>query len=78
MNDPGLDPSIAVAASQADRNEQSDPSNGEADESETYLHWAAEDRELAQFLQPARWWIASTEIPLLAVGEPSKMSCLLC
>ncbi|KKA22952.1 Potassium channel [Rasamsonia emersonii CBS 393.64] len=66
MNDPGLDPSIADAASEADRNESSDPSNPEADESETYLHWAAEDRELAQFLQPARWWIASTEIPLLA------------
>ncbi|KAL1968149.1 hypothetical protein VTN77DRAFT_2280 [Rasamsonia byssochlamydoides] len=68
MNDPRLDPPISDAASQASRNASREFTQPEpdADGPGTYLHWAAEDRELAQYLQPARWWIASTEIPLLA------------
>jgi potassium channel subfamily K, other eukaryote len=70
MNDPGLDDAIADGANDIDKNQKPKP-GGDGDlnetEEETYLRWAAENRELDTFLQPTRWWFASTEIPLIAV-----------
>lgn len=70
MNDPGLDDAIADSANDMDGGQRPE-SGGDGElnetETETYLTWAAEDRELDNFLQPTKWWFASTEIPLIAV-----------
>lgn len=72
MNDAGLDPAIQDAAKEAD-GDGNENSRTQIDDS-TYLHWASKDRDLAQFLQPARWWFASTEIPLTAVSGICDLS----
>src|SRR4051794_35200132 len=61
MNDPGLDPAIAETANEVEHRTQ----DGHK-EDDRYVHWTSADRELTQFLQPTRWWYASTEIPLIA------------
>lgn len=70
MNTPGLGDTVINEAKDINGNQrlEADHSNGiNMTESNTRLRWTAEDRELDQFLQPTRWWFASTEIPLIAV-----------
>lgn len=58
MNDPGLDPAIAETANEVEHRDQESESQ--------YVHWTSPERELALFVEPTRWWYASTEIPLIA------------
>ncbi|KUL89073.1 hypothetical protein ZTR_06138 [Talaromyces verruculosus] len=62
MNDPCLDPAIAETANQVEHRTQ----DGHKESKSQYAHWTSPDRELTQFLEPTRWWYASTEIPLIA------------
>lgn len=63
MNDPALDPAIAETANEFEQRAQ----DGSEEPQGRYVHWTSTDREqLAQFLQPTRWWYASTEFPLIA------------
>ena len=55
MNDPGLHEPIASGAEQV-KNKYEDSASETMDEEE----------EVQSFLQPARWWYASTAFPLLA------------
>lgn len=81
MNDPGLDEPIADASAVAKENIQDNPpsdhhnaQNSERphskggshkNEEETYDMMSEEEQE-RNFLMPARWWYASTGIPLVA------------
>lgn len=62
MNDPGLDPAIAETANEVEHRTQ----DGHKESESQYVHWTSPERELTQFLEPTRWWYASTEIPLIA------------
>jgi potassium channel subfamily K, other eukaryote len=62
MNDPGLDPAIAETANEFEDRAQ----DGSKEPDGRYVHWTSADRQLEQYLQPATWWYASTEIPLIA------------
>ncbi|OKL61827.1 hypothetical protein UA08_02486 [Talaromyces atroroseus] len=66
MNDPGFDPVIAETANELETRTRSGSKKPDGRESDAYIHWASADRQLDQFLQPATWWYASTEIPLIA------------
>ncbi|KAH8703513.1 putative potassium channel [Talaromyces proteolyticus] len=68
MNDPGFDEAIAETANDAENRKQDGSSLRSFDrhDPDTSLHWVSADRELSHYLQPARWWYASTEIPLIA------------
>lgn len=66
MNDPGLDPAIADTANSVEGRAQDGSKEPDGRDPNGFVHWASEDRELAEFLQPTRWWYASTEIPLIA------------
>jgi potassium channel subfamily K len=70
MNDPGFDDAIKERAKPVDRDQSLEPDGDDdidGNKTETYLKWVEEDRELDLYLQPTRWWFASTEIPLIAV-----------
>lgn len=68
MNDPGLDSTIGQEATEVDghvHNREIESTDGPE------LGWAddlrAREGDVAESLKPARWWIASTAIPLTAV-----------
>ncbi|KAJ9272641.1 hypothetical protein DTO212C5_1368 [Paecilomyces variotii] len=67
MNDPGLDSTIAQEATEIDRHSAN---LGTDHDERPELGWADELRvregDVAEALKPARWWIASTAIPLVA------------
>jgi potassium channel subfamily K len=65
MNDLGLDRTIGETRDAVNPDHQEDRGSSR-ESSPTRLHWAIPDRQLPQFLQPTRWWITSTAIPLLA------------
>ena len=71
MNDFALDRTIEETQSPTNPNGQE---NLIGDNSPTRLHWAVPDRQMPQFLQPTRWWITSTAIPLLAVRGKNSFS----
>jgi potassium channel subfamily K, other eukaryote len=56
MNDPGLHEPIATGAKQVENSYEDRVSRSMVEEEE----------EIKSFLQPARWWYASTAFPLLA------------
>ena len=65
MNDPGLDEPI--------QNDAKDVENQKEDESD-----AKEEHEQA-FLEPSRWWFASTAFPLIAgTGGPMASAFSIC
>jgi hypothetical protein len=75
MNDPGLDRTIGETRDAVNPDHQLQEDRGSSRESSpTRLHWAIPDRQLPQFMQPTRWWITSTAIPLLAVREENVFS----
>lgn len=73
MNDPGFDPAIADTANTVENRDQNgreqDASSMHSVSKEdpgTSIRWVSPNRELSEFLQPVKWWYASTEIPLVA------------
>jgi potassium channel subfamily K len=68
MNDPGFDPAITETAENVENGKQDGLSmhSVDKDDPDTSLRWVSADRELSEFLQPVKWWYASTEIPLIA------------
>ena len=58
MNDPGLDQPIDQAESQVHDVVGKGPSDGQKD--------MGEEEEEINYMMPARWWYASTAIPLVA------------
>ncbi|QKX54646.1 uncharacterized protein TRUGW13939_01734 [Talaromyces rugulosus] len=68
MNDPGFDPAIAETADNVESGKQDGSSMHSVgkDDPDTSLRWVSANRELSEFLQPVKWWYASTEIPLIA------------
>lgn len=81
MNDPGLDEPIADASAVVKENIQDNPpsahhnaqnsesphsnESSQKNQEETYDMMSEEEQE-KNFLMPARWWYASTGIPLVA------------
>jgi potassium channel subfamily K, other eukaryote len=55
MNDPGLHEPIAEGAKQVENSYE-----------DRHSRSMGEEEEVRSFLQPARWWYASTAFPLLA------------
>ncbi|CRG91280.1 hypothetical protein PISL3812_08328 [Talaromyces islandicus] len=74
MNDLGFDPAISATANYVENCDQdncqqdnSPMSNvSKDDDQDTSLRWVSANRELSEFLQPVKWWYASTEVPLIA------------
>ena len=58
MNDPGLDEPIDNAESQVHDVVGKGPGDGEKDQDN--------EEEVLAYMMPARWWYASTAIPLIA------------
>ena len=64
MNDPGLDEPISDASAAVKENIEVEPGKGSNDD-KSYDAMSEEEQE-KNFLMPARWWYASTGIPLVA------------